>query len=101
MIRAWYEKIRDQKDCLYFAFHEGCCGSKIPFPSFHNSIEFAFVVEGTLDVNVSGTAYRVTRGEVVFINSREPHKYTYHECTKCYIESKGFCKIVYGDKKLQ
>ena len=92
MIRAWYEKIRDQKDCVYFAFHEGGYGSKIPFPSFHNSIEFAFVVEGTLDVNVSGTAYRVTRGEVVFIDSRESHKYTYHECTKCYIVliSSGF-----------
>ena len=92
MIRAWYEKIRDQKDCVYFAFHEGYHGSKLPFPSFHNSIEFAFVVEGTLDVNVSGTTHRVTRGEVVFIDSREPHKYTYYDCTKCYIVliSSGF-----------
>ncbi len=87
MIYAWYEKIRDQKDCLYFALHEGKgYGSRgTPFPGFHNSIEFAFGIEGSMEIVISGKSHFLNPGEVCFMNSREPHKYHYNNDVKCYI----------------
>lgn len=96
MLRAWYERRRDQKDSIYFSlhkmFHKMYRGGHIPFPSFHNSIEFAFVIEGDLEITVNETQYTVKSGEVIFIDSREPHKYVYNESTQCYVVliSSGF-----------
>ena len=87
MIHAWYEKNRDVKDCLYFACHEGknFGKSKNIFPAFHNSIEFAFCLEGSMEIVIGGVSHPFREGDVCFMNSREPHRYYYNNSVKCYI----------------
>ncbi len=87
MIRAWYEKIRDQKDSIYFAHHYGRFfgKNKNVFPSFHNSIEFAFGLGGELEIVISGKLHTLREGEICFMNTREPHRYYYNPGVECYI----------------
>jgi len=88
MIHAWYEKVRDQKDCIYFAYHEGknFGGNRPnPFPSFHNSIEFAVGLRGRMEIVIDGKRQILNAGEICFMNSREPHRYYYNPSVECYI----------------
>lgn len=81
MIQAWYEKIRDRKDELYFDYTviTSQRGYANRFPGFHDSVEFAFGLKGTVRVLVNETTYFLHEGEVLFINGLEPHRYFY-EC---------------------
>ena len=98
IIQALYEKERDQKDSIYFAHHYGSyyrssfAAHGRRFPGFHNSIEFAFGLKGSMDILINGEKYVLNAGEICFINSREPHRYYYNEDVECYIVviSSGF-----------
>ena len=94
MIHAWYEKVRDQKDHIYFRLHDGVThryarsvsGRRYLLPGFHNSVEFAFCMEGSMEIVLNGTSCFLHEGEICFINSLEPHRYFYDdESVKCYI----------------
>ncbi len=87
MIHAWYEKNRDEKDCIYFAYHDGrnFGRSTNPFPSFHNSIELAFGLAGSMEIVIGGTSHMLNAGEICFMNSLEPHRYYYKKGVECYI----------------
>ena len=93
MIHAWYEKIRDQKDHIYFARHTGMkYTGGTPFPGFHNSIELAFGLRGAMEIVINGRSHVLHEGEVCFINSMEPHRYYYKPGVECYVVliSSGF-----------
>ncbi|MBQ9785751.1 MAG: helix-turn-helix transcriptional regulator [Clostridia bacterium] len=88
MIHAWYEKIRDQKDHIYFGKHHGWdsrFGGVFYVPAFHNSVEIAVCLEGELDLLINGTPCVLRAGEVCFINSLETHKYFYNPSVVCYV----------------
>ncbi len=87
MIQAWYEKIRDRKDELYFDYTviDKERGYANRFPGFHDSIEFAFGVKGNVDVLVNGVPYILHEGEILFINGLEPHRYRYRIGQEVYI----------------
>lgn len=87
MIHAWYEKTRDERDSLYFAYHEGKNFGRTsnPFPSFHNSVELAVGLKGSLPIVIGGRKYTLGAGEICFMNSREPHRYYYNGGVECYI----------------
>ena len=89
MIQAWYEKVRDRKDDVYFALHKTERGSSergYRVPGFHNSIELAFCLQGDLEIEIGGVSYVLNEGEVCFVNSLEPHRYYYEgKSVKCYV----------------
>ena len=89
MIHAWYEKTRDQKDHIYFGLHEGVSDyslNRYVLPGFHNSVEFAFCLQGSVEIVINGTSYTLRGGEICFINSLEPHRYYYYDKNvRCYI----------------
>ena len=88
MIHAWHEKVRDQKDHIYFGKHYGWdsrFGGGFSVPAFHNSIEVAVCQEGKLDLLLNGTHHVFRAGEVCFINSFETHKYFYNPSVVCYV----------------
>ena len=87
MIHAWYEKIRDQKDHIYFSLHEVKAGWERSnrFPGFHNSIEIAVGVKGCIEIAVDGQVNLLHEGEICFLNSFEPHRFYYGDDSACYI----------------
>lgn len=89
MIRAWYEKIRDQKDHIYFGLHYGknYPSESRPYllPGFHNAVELAVGLEGSMDLVINGEAHVLSAGDICFINSREPHRYHYTKDAVCYV----------------
>ena len=88
MIHAWYEKSRDVKDHIYFALHEGKRwggGGPNFLPGFHNAIEMAFGIKGSMDITIDGKKYVLNEGEICFMNSREPHRYYYNPSVSCYV----------------
>jgi len=44
-------------------------------PHFHRNIEFLFVTDGTQRVNVDGNIHYLHAGDILFVNSYEPHSY--------------------------
>lgn len=96
MIQAWYEKIRDEKDSVYFQLRNVESEKDIPggnrFPGFHHAVEFAFGLKGCIRIVIGGKPYDLHEGEICFMNSLEPHRY-YYECgSSCYVVviSSGF-----------
>lgn len=87
MIRAWYERIRDVKDHIYFSLHEveRSWQRSTRFPSFHNAVEIAVGVRGCIEIVVNGEVHLLHEGEICFINSFEPHRYYYGDNSACYI----------------
>lgn len=87
MIHAWYEKVRDVKDHIYFAFHNGKnYGVSVNYlPGFHNAIELAFGIEGSMEIMINGKKQVLHEGEICFMNSREPHRYYYNPDVACYV----------------
>ena len=88
MIRAWYEKVRDKKDSIYFAKHYGTdknLRSTFRFPGFHNAIEIAVCLEGEMDMLINDVPRVLHAGEVCFLNSFETHRYFYDPSVVCYI----------------
>lgn len=87
MIHAWYEKARDEKDDAYLAYRV-----KSPpwpfrnmFPGFHNSIELAFGIEGSLPIVIDGKTVVLEKGEICFIEGWRPHRYYYNSEVECYV----------------
>ena len=44
-------------------------------PHFHRNIEFLFVTRGTQKVTVDGNVHHLNAGDILFVNSYEPHSY--------------------------
>lgn len=87
MIRAWYEKIRDEKDELYFHHRHGVedARTEMLIPGFHSAVEFAFGIKGDAKVVIDGQTYHLREGEICFIDSLVPHNYYYNEGVECFI----------------
>ena len=56
---------------------EGCYTIKAA-PHFHRNIELLFVTKGTQKVVVDGNVHYLEEGDILFVNSYEPH--SYDEC---------------------
>ncbi len=88
MKHAWYEKVRDQKDHVFFELHCQESGNDRAYyraPSFHNAVEFAIGLEGSVEIVVGQKSYVLKHGDVCFINSLEPHLFYYEPDAVCYI----------------
>ncbi len=96
MIQAWYEKIRDEKDSVYFHLRTIDYDTGIPrgnqLPGFHHAVEFAFGLNGCIRIVIGGKPYDLHEGEICFMNSLEPHRYYYERGNACYVVliSSGF-----------
>ena len=77
-----YESIADINFYCYFV------KSGTPFPScdtafytikatphFHRNIEFLFITRGVQTANVDGVTFELKEGDILFVNSYEPHSY--------------------------
>lgn len=85
---AWYEKVRDQKDHVYFEQFRTENGDEKTYyraPSFHNAVEFTVCLEGSVEIVIDQCSYQLKPGEVCFINSLETHLFYYSPETVCYI----------------
>jgi len=87
MIRAWYEKERDEKDDAYLAYNanKGHWNFSNPFPGFHNAVELAFIIKGSLPIVIDGKKHVFGEGEVCFIGGWVPHRYYYNPEVECYV----------------
>ncbi|MBQ9785752.1 MAG: helix-turn-helix domain-containing protein [Clostridia bacterium] len=87
MIHAWYERISDLKDHVYFSLHEVTRqwqrGRSLP--KFHNSVEIAVGLRGCVEITVNGELHMLREGDVCFMNSFEPHRYHYGDDCACYV----------------
>ena len=82
-------------------------------PHFHRNIEFLFITEGTQRVIVDGISHDLNAGDILFVNSYQPHCYedceatayilvlssTYFEPFKWFFESKVFPEIMSEKEK--
>ena len=77
-----YEAIADVNFYCYFAKS----GDPLPrnpsltctikaTPHFHRNIEFLFVTGGTQKVTVDGVSHLLNKGDILFVNSYQPHAY--------------------------
>ena len=88
MKHAWYERVRDQKDHVFFELHrvdDGDVRSYYRAPSFHNAVEFSVCLEGSVEIDIDQCTYQLKAGEICFINSLETHLFYYSPNTVCYI----------------
>ncbi len=88
MIHAWYEKVRDQKEHIYFDLIYGennGPGNYYRAPSFHNAVEFAVGLAGSVEIVIHGESHVLKEGDICFINSREPHLFNYTPEAACYV----------------
>ena len=86
MFLCWYEKDRDTQNGLTFlkrSFQKSWKPKK--YPHFHNSIEFALLLEGRIDVTLEDREYTLTPGDLCYIEGFRRHKYLYHSGTVAYI----------------
>ena len=44
-------------------------------PHFHRNIEFLFITGGTQKINIDGNIHYLNNGDILFVNSYEPHSY--------------------------
>ena len=51
-------------------------------PHFHRNIELLFITEGEQNVIVDGNNYHLKAGDILFVNSYEPHSYDDCEAEK-------------------
>lgn len=49
-----------------------------PRPIAHDGIEYGYVLEGVLTVEVDGTSYQLSAGDMISYNSRRPHRMWNH-----------------------
>ena len=77
-----YEALADVNFYCYFAKS----GDPIPrnpaftcnikaTPHFHRNIEFLFVTGGTQKIVIDGVTHLLTKGDILFVNSYQPHSY--------------------------
>ena len=86
MFLCWYEKARDTQNGLTFlkrSFQKSWKPKK--YPHFHNSIEFALLLEGRIDVTLEDREYTLTPGDMCYIESFQRHKYQYHSGTVAFV----------------
>ncbi|MBE6590391.1 MAG: AraC family transcriptional regulator [Ruminococcaceae bacterium] len=91
-----YESISDEKDFIPFGkfFHEKPiwpARGDLPY-RMHGAIEFIFVLSGAVTLMNNKQTYEFQPGEVVFLNSFEPHRCWYHGPSEVYVAlvSSGF-----------
>ena len=101
MFLSWYERIVDSKE-EYILFLKREIDENWNDPNkyqhFHNCIEFAFGIKGTPTVHIEDKVYTLGEGEVLYLDSFEPHSYDYSVGQVCYIVviSKSFFNSVNG-----
>lgn len=44
-------------------------------PHFHRNIEFLFVTDGEQKITIDGASHVLTKGDILFVNSYQPHSY--------------------------
>ena len=77
-----YESLADANFYCYFVKSgtpidgsgTGCYTIKAT-PHFHRNIEFLFITKGTQKVTVGGQEHELHAGDILFVNSYEPHSY--------------------------
>ena len=84
-----YESISDEKDFIPFGkfFHEKSIWptrSDTPY-RIHGAIEFIFVLSGAVTLMNNKQTYEFQPGEVVFLNSFEPHRCQYKGPCEVYV----------------
>ena len=91
-----YESISDEKDIVPF---EKCIHEKSIWPTrsnvpyrIHGAIEFIFVLKGSARLMNNKQTYEFKPGEVIFLNSFEPHRCWYRGLSEVYVVliSSGF-----------
>jgi AraC-like DNA-binding protein len=75
-----YESIADASFYCYFVksgtvFSETQLYTIKATPHFHRNIEFLFITRGTQRVNVDGEFLNINEGEILFVDSYQPHSY--------------------------
>ena len=86
MFLCLYERYVDVKDGITFlkrSFQKDWKAKR--YPQFHNCIEFAFLVEGSLDVMIENKTYTLSPGDLCYIDSFKRHKFLYHNGSVAYI----------------
>ena len=82
-------------------------------PHFHRNVEFLFVTKGTQKVTVDGVSNLLNQGDILFVNSYQPHSYddcdaeayilvlssTYFEPFELFYEGKIFPSIMRNKEK--
>lgn len=86
----YYEKVADVDRYCYFVkanepsiaglVHEIAC-----YPHFHKNVEFLFITKGTQHATVGGQKIVVEEGDILFIDSFEPHSFAKDEGVEGYI----------------
>lgn len=113
-----YESIADVSFYCYFVksgtpFSETACYTIKATPHFHRNIEFLFITRGTQKVTVDGESHDLTEGDILFVNSYQPHSYddcdaeayilvlsfTYFEPFHWFFENKTFPEIMNDKEK--
>ncbi len=69
-----YDRRVDEKDSYYFNLNVCDSGAKVVL-HMHNSIELKFILQGEYSATVAGKKILCKKGDVLFINSRQPHYY--------------------------
>jgi AraC-like DNA-binding protein len=87
VIHAWYESLRDAKDHIFFEriTVEKRRASWTPYPHFHNCVEIAVGLRGSIPITINGESFCLSEGEICISNSLEPHKYFYSPGQACYV----------------
>ena len=85
----YYEQISDEKDFIPF---EKCIHEKPIWPlrndvpyRIHGAIEFIFFLKGSATLMNNKQSYEVKAGEVIFLNSFEPHRCFYRGPSEVYV----------------
>lgn len=85
----YYEQISDEKDFIPFGkfFHEKTIWptqSDAPY-RIHGAIEFIFILKGSATLMNNKQTYDVGAGDVIFLNSFEPHRVYYKGPCEVYV----------------
>lgn len=113
-----YESIADVSFYCYFVksgtpFDESRCYTIKCTPHFHRNIEFLFVTKGKQKVTVDGNVHELTEGDILFVNTYQPHSYddcdaeayvlvlssTYFEPFHWFFENKVFPELMNDKEK--
>lgn len=113
-----YESIADASFYCYFVksgtpFSETELYTIKATPHFHRNIEFLFVTRGTQKINVDGENHEIHEGEILFVDSYQPHSYddcdadayalvlssTYFEPFRWFFDKKVFPQLMLDKEK--
>lgn len=74
MVSVLYDRKVDKAGDFYFNRNEALNEAKVAL-HLHNSIELKFIIDGDYYVMIDGEEIMCKRGDVIFVDSRQPHAY--------------------------